>query len=300
MAEKENMSLPLSCALFACFSAANSLICAPFGGNILPFSFALLVGIIFIWLASFAFFRLLGAKKNTVIKICLILFCVFAFCAAGFSSAQYCEFIYRAVLTRSDMWAIKVVFALCVFALALSNDFAIYKFALLSALFSGAVFFVLFLLSSKTFDVQNLSGAFDVSGLSLSVFGEYFLKLILPTLVAVMFASLTDRSVPSAGAICGACIGAGFCLAVVFDSALSFGMPLSNKLRYTYIDDISTVTLGNLFTRMDAFAYFAFFACYVLKCAVCINVISKLLCIVGIKKKAPVAAVCAAAMMLFE
>ena len=149
-------------------------------------------------------------------------------------------------------------------------------------------------MSAKTFDLKNLSGALRLSGFSISDTGVYFLNLVLPS-IAVLFFCMTDSGVSALGALCGVSAGALFCAVAVLDSVLSFGLSLAAKLSYPYIDDISTVTAGSLFTRMDGFAYFTFFACYVLKCAVCIKTSARLLRRAGIKyEKTAVGLLCIA------
>ena len=57
-------------------------------------------------------------------------------------------------------------------------------------------------------------------------------------------------------------------------AAIVFGSDFAGKLKYPYASAISTVTLGNLFTRMDGFAYLIFFASVIVKITVCIKIIA--------------------------
>ena len=295
MDKKKSISLPLSLSLFAAFTVANGLIRAPFfRTTLLSFFAALISGIITLPLLTLLFKRV-RIKSKTVLTAAFLSASVFLFIAAWLSFGEYCDFVYGAVLTKTDMWLIKSVFAFCVFSLSVSKNSAVYKFAFLSFVLLAGVFSVLFLMSAKTFDFKNLSGAFGLSGFSLSDTGVYFLNLILPSVAAVLFFCMTDSGVSAAGVLCGVSAGAIFCTVAVLDSVLSFGLSLAAKLSYPYIDDISTVTAGSLFTRMDGFAYFTFFACYVLKCAVCIKTAARLLRRAGIKyEKTAVGLLCIA------
>lgn len=298
MTEKKKVSLPLTVGLFAVFFTANGLIRAPFtSGSLTPLFIALAAGLILLPLSA-AIFRSVKIK-GIARKAALFVLAAASFSAAGFAFGEYCDFIYAEVLTRADMWLIKAVFALCVFYLSVLDDAAVYKFGFLSFILTAAVFSGLFILSAKTFEPKNLDGAFGLSGVSLADVGKNTLSLILPSFAAVIFFRLSDKDVSVRRVLWGVIPSAAFCLIVVFDSVLSFGLPLAAKLTYPYIDDISTVTAGSLFTRMDGFAYFAFFACYLTKCAVCIKTAARLLGRAGIKHEKSVIFIFTAAATLF-
>ena len=299
MIKKTGISAPLSLSLFAAFISANGLILIPFGKSLLPFVFALLLGVIFLPLSLFLFRFLPKEKRNIFITVSAVVLAVLSFLAAGVCAGEYSLFIYKSVLTRANMWVIKLVFAFCVFLLAASKTSAIYKFAFLSAVFSAEVLFVLFFMSAKTFDTKNLSGIFSLNEFSLPVFLKYLLVLIVPTFAAVLFCALTDSGISPLRVLIGTAAGGILSLVVLLDTVLSFGLPLAAKLDYPYIDDISTVTAGSLFTRMDGFAYFAFFAAYILKCAVCVNLAARLTLKNNTKYRRPLIAVLSAALMFF-
>ena len=61
----------------------------------------------------------------------------------------------------------------------------------------------------------------------------------------------------------------------ILNSVLLFGIEFSGVLDYPYSSAGSTVTFGNLFTRMDGFLYFVYLASCIVKCAVGIFVIKK-------------------------
>ena len=195
----------------------------------------------------------------------------------GLAFSEYTDFIYGAVMTRADMWVIKAVFAFCVYFFAVSKKTAIYKFSLLAAVLASTVFIILFFLSAKTFDTHNLRGVFSITDFSLAQTADYFVKMFLPTVLCIMFIGKSDKKLSVFSAILGALYSIVLCLVVILDSVLSFGLPFAAKLSYPYISDISTVTVGSLFTRMDGFAYFAFFACYIVKCGVYINLSATLI-----------------------
>ena len=271
--------LPFIVAIIASFTVSNSLIAAPFyKDSMVPLflAFFMLGGVAALYIALQK--TVLPKLKNK--PLCIIadvLVAIASAVVAVFAFREYTDFIYSAVLIKSDMCIIKAVFALCVFCLAVSEKTAVYKFSLLSAVLASAVFAVLFFLSSKTFDSRHLKGIFSLTDFSLYQTAEYLIKMFLPILVCMVYIRRFDKTISFLWAGTGIAYGFLLCLFVIFDSVLSFGLPFSARLSYPYINDISTVNIGSLFTRMDGFAYFAFFACYLVKCAVCIKLASSLL-----------------------
>lgn len=275
MSGKVRKAFPFSIPVIAVFMAANGLISMPFsGGNLWSFIAALLLAAVILPL-SFKVSTRVSIKGGVVSRSAAAIgSLVLLFPAA--EALEYCEFVYKAVLPHADMWLIAALFVLCVVCLALSPGLALLKFAFLS--FSGlfAAVILLFIMSAKTFELSNLKAAFE-SGFSLAGTPQYACKLVLPTVAALLFLRVYTNNSTAPQVLCGAAAGGGIAAAVVLDSVLSFGLPLAEKLNYPYIDDISTVTVGSLFTRMDALAYFAFFAAYVFKCALCVKTSARLL-----------------------
>ena len=264
---------PFYIALISCFLAASSLLKAPFYKKsvtpiVVSFVAAILIFIGFYYVCDFVLSR--KTNKN-IQRIISIIFAAAEVVVAAFAFMEYTEFIYSAVLLRASKLLIKAVFAFCVFCVSISKKEGLYKFAFLSVLLASAVFIIMFLLSVKNFDIRNLSGIIQLKYFSLKQTGVYLLKMFLPALAAVLFIVKNERQPVALPILSGVVFGGVIIAVTLLDSILTFGLPLAAKLTYPYLSDISTVTVGNLFTRMDGFAYFAFFACYIVKCGVCIN-----------------------------
>lgn len=289
---------PFNIAIISAFTVANSLILSPFyKKSIIPFLLACLL-----WALIIAVYAALQnsvvckIKNKTVIKTISIFVSLTAFIVSGLAFSEHTDFIYDAVMIRADMWVIKAVFAFCVYFFAVSKKTTIYKFSLLALILASTVFYVLFFLSAKSFDTRNLKGILSTTDFSLAQTNDYFVKMFLPTVVCVMFIGKSDKKLSVFSAVSGALYSFVLCFAVIFDSILSFGLPFAAELSYPYISDISTVTVGSLFTRMDGFAYFAFFACYIVKCGVCINLAATL---VSEKHKKILCLLLSAALVIF-
>lgn len=277
MTDKKYLSSPLPFSLLAVFTAANGLICAPSPcGSLWGFSAALLSGVGLLPLL-YKLLEKISAGGGAAYKALLLISAIAALLPAISAAAEYSRFVYRAVLPHGDMGLIAAAFIICALYLASSRELTVYKFGFLSFVLALFVFALLFLMSAKTFDFRNLAAAFDISRFTFKDYGLCLFNFVLPSAAAVLFFRTSDKKIKPSAVLCGAAAGAALCLTAVFDSVLSFGLPLAGKLYYPYIDDISTVTAGSLFTRMDAFAYFAFFAAYVLKAAVCVKVSARLI-----------------------
>ena len=292
MNNAKNTPTVSSAAAVAVFTAANGLIRAPyFGTSILPFAAAAVLSFPAVGAAQFLFLKINRSGAAVLKKAVLLILSIASAFAAVFALREYAHFIFDDVLTHENYLVIKAIFTVCVFALAAARKQAIYKFSFLSAVLVSGVFAVLFLTSLKTFDAGNLKSAISFYDFSLKQTGVYFLKMFLPTLLAAAFICENEEAVKAG--VLGMSWAVLLTATVLLDCVLSFSLPLAAKLDYPYIDDISTVTVGSLFTRMDGFAYIAFFVCYLVKCAVCAVLCGRLLQRAGIKnKKAALAAVC--------
>ncbi len=292
MNKAKNTPLISSAATVAVFTAANGLICAPYSGtSILPFVAAAAFAFFAVAVTQFLLIKISKERAEIPKRAVFLALSIASAFAAVFSLREYSRFIFDDVLTRGNYLTVKAIFTVCVFALAAAREHAIYKFSLLSAVLVSGVFAVLFFTSLKTFDAGNLKSAISLTGFSFKQTAVYYFKMFLPALPAAAFVCGNEKAI-KAGAL-GTAWAVLLCAVVLLDCILSFSLPLAAKLDYPYIDDISTVTVGSLFTRMDGFAYIAFFVCYLVKCGVCVRLCGRLVQRAGIKnRKAALAAVC--------
>ena len=278
----------LSTALISMFITASGLIKAPFSaydyGNPLAILIAGLILAFILILMNKPIKSIWSFKGNGVlIKGLYILIAALLVLAAFFTAKEHTKFIYDIVLPRTSRFLIAAVFLACVFVFSLSESKALLKFSLISAFAVSLIFVVLFLLSVKNFSFKNVFyGVNTDAKLLIKDTLNYFLTMFLPALISLMF--LSERGEVSAGSLLsGVSFGLFLISVCVLDSILSFGSVFATRLKYPYIDDISTVTVGSLFTRMDGFSYFAFFAAYLIKGAVCVRLAISILRRAGFK-----------------
>lgn len=287
MENEKDLSSFSFAALFGVFILSGGIITAPDNKNsLIPFIIAAVLGVI----SAFIFLKLserLFLLKSAVISgIIYAVVIAFSLAFALRAAQEFTGFIYEGVLVHENKFLIKLIFAACVFCLSLSDRKAIYKFSFLSAVLVTVIFVVLFFTSVKTFDIKNLKGAFSTDTINLKQIAYSYSRLFLSVFGAAAFgAKSAEKKGKGALAALGTLFGVLLCFVLVFDTVLSFGLPLASGLIYPYIDDISTVTVGSLFTRMDGFSYFAFFVCYLLRCAVFTRLSADLVEKSGIKKR---------------
>lgn len=185
-------------------------------------------------------------------------------------------FISNNLLPKTPKIFIILPFVLIAVFVAFKEKSALLKFSLISFVFTNALIGIFFLSTAKDFNVQNI---YVYSFPNLKNFyialKPYIKRVVLPTFVLSVYARLLkiEKKATLSGLLCGNLL-LGIC---ILNSVLLFGIGLSAKLSYPYADAISTVTFGNLFTRMDGFAYFIYLASSLVKISVCVQVIKALI-----------------------
>ena len=181
------------------------------------------------------------------------------------------DFVFSYVLSGVPRLFVAFVFLAVVLCLAISKIKALYKLGVVTALISVCLIALLFILSINQFSLDN------ISLLSVPKFKDilsdsiiFIRRSILPTLILLFWEENYDKKQNSV--ISGYILGLFLQLVAILNCLLIFGSGLSSKLDYPYSEAISTVTAGNIFTRMDGFSYFVFFISCLIKITVCIKI----------------------------
>ncbi len=195
-----------------------------------------------------------------------------AFWAAADTFLEFIKFINEALLRDMPKFLTVLPFVAVVVLFATRSRTSILKFSLISACFSVLAVAFFFLFTAKDFEIQNIIiKEFPKFKNLYSQTLPYIKTVAVPSLLLVVYAKLIATPKKSAywGLVSGNLLLAG----CILNSVLLFGSKFSGRLDYPYASAISTVTFGNLFTRMDGFAYFIYFASCLIKITVCINII---------------------------
>lgn len=196
-----------------------------------------------------------------------------AFLCAGQAIITFIVFVCDNLLPQTEPILIAFPFLLLVIYASFAGN-AVLKFSFIGILVAAVVFLVFFFSTAKDFNLKNIY-IYDIPNIEKlsNQLLPYIINIALPTGILAIFARLNGFS--KSNGVWGIGIGfvlLGFCL---FNSVLLFGVKLSAKLDYPYSSVGSTVTFGNLFTRLDGLLYFVYLVTCLVKCVIGILVIKK-------------------------
>ncbi len=192
----------------------------------------------------------------------------------GDTFISFIRFISDNLLPYTPRVLIVIPFVLILVYLGFKKTSTLYKFSLICGFLSVAVVVFFFLSTFKDFEFKNIY-IYDLprfnTVVSQSVF--YFKSLVIPSLLLGVFAR--QENIEKGVLLGGLSLGLLALAITVLNSVLLFGIRFSGALEYPYSMAGSTVTFGNLFTRLDGFLYFVYSATCIIKCIVGIFVIKK-------------------------
>lgn len=210
-----------------------------------------------------------------IIYAIIILICLYT---AQKTFNLFSEFVTERILPYTERYVVAAVFAVTVAFLSLCEDKALFKFSLISFAAFILIIAALFCISFKDFDIENISllSLPDIKSLTGQT-KTYFESMAALILILPAAAILLDIKHSSKSLNIGVVSGFILLLAVLLNSLLVLGTHNAANTEYPYCDAVSTVTLSRLYTRMDGFAYFIYFATELIKVTLCITVIKKIL-----------------------
>ena len=193
----------------------------------------------------------------------------------------FLEFASAFILPGASKLLIGFVFTFVIIFASLCPVASFLKLGFILFVFSVAMLFVLFLFSVPQFSKDNiiLLSFPDFSDVLKQSF-DILKKIFLPFVVTPFFC-LSCKQSRKPKYLIGFFIGAVMLACCFLNSLLIFGAPLSARLEFPYSEAIATVTVGNIFTRMDGFSYFVFFSSSFVKITLCAKVSLELIKKIG-------------------
>lgn len=253
-------------SLCVMFILGNAVISLPFEKadkfTFLGFLISFIISLLAYW-TSF----LLPNKKEVLILSSLL--CIWA---VGDTFIDLVKFINATLLRENPKILAVLPFLICILFFCFAKQTAILKFCLISALVSVIAIVFFFGFTSPDFRLKNviINSFPNIKNLYLQTM-PYFKKITLPSLLLVIFAKLNGFSKKTA--FSGMALGNLLLAFCVLNSVLLFGSEFAGRLSFPYASAISTVTFGNLFSRLDGFAYFIYFASCLIKITVSVGII---------------------------
>lgn len=217
-----------------------------------------------------------GKLRRAVFSVLWLLVCIGIVADAAVSFGQFVDFVGEVVLPVGSRWFIALVLFGTAAFFCTRRGTALPKFALPAFVLTAGLVLLFFAMSFSELRLENISlmRLPRLMGI-VNQAVPYLLRVFLPTLTLYIYVALDSHSRRAAigGTVAGGAV-LGLCLA---NALLLFGARLSAELDYPYASAIGTVTIGELFTRMDGFSYFIYFAACIVKLSVCVAVVSQLI-----------------------
>ncbi len=269
-------------ALWALFIMGNAIITFPtksadeftFTGLIAATVFGMAAYIIVVPIAKKLFAEEVKTDCNMIFKILLsivyLILAVFAiFCAAD-TFADFTMFIKKIVLTDTSIFFINIIFLIVVLYFYFRRQEDVLKFFLIAFFIVLTLVAFFFIFTAFKFNLRYIF-VFRLPTAKELFFQTkpYILNPILPALLLPFYNACVFKKVKLSHSLAGFILGALMLAVCVISTCLLFGTVLAGRLPYPYSAAVSTVSIGRLFTRLDGFSYFIYFAGALAKITVC-------------------------------
>jgi len=221
----------------------------------------------------------IGAKSGTSIfrktlsVIFLVATSVFALFIAANTFSEFIYFISKVVLPKSSNFFVVLIFGATAIYFHSRRQENVLKFSLVSFVLVAAIIIFFFFASIWNFNFKNVLIFYMPSFKELYHQAQPYIKnpllasLILPVYYVFCFGESRTRD-----GFCGMLAGEALLGICIVTSVLLFGTSLAGSLDFPFSSAVSTVTVGRLFTRLDGFSYFIYFACALIRVTVCLFV----------------------------
>ena len=269
-------------ALSALFILGNALITAPtvsadeftFLGYLVSVSISFLLYFIAFPVSIF-FYKENSQQNNLIIKILKIVFyiavAIFSlFCIADTFKA-FILFIKQIILKNTSLTLIVIVFlAVCLFFASRRQE-DILKFCLLCFWFVLGLMLFFFFATMHNYNLRNIF-IFRLPEFK-NLYNQmlpYIKNPVLPSLLLPIYNVIVFKKNRKGAAFSGLALGSVLLGLGILSATLLFGTTFAGELDFPYSAAVSTVNIGRLFTRLDGFSYFIYFAAAITRITVCI------------------------------
>lgn len=222
--------------------------------------------------------------KKFLLYLLYAAICIASLWCAADTFGDFIEFVSKVILPDTSLFLIAVTFLAIVIFFVLKSQEAILKFSLLSFWFIVIAVLFFFIATFKNFDFRNIF-IFRLGDIKTIIknTSPYILNPVLPSMLLPIYITLSLKGKHTANTFSGILSGLIILGVCILSAMLIFGPQFAGELKFPYSSAVSTVTVGRLFTRMDGFSYFIYFACALIKINVCSFIILKILKIMAFK-----------------
>lgn len=213
-----------------------------------------------------------NSKSFKKLFLCVV-YLVVAICALWCSAHTFIDFINFArkiILPDMSKALIAITFLATVVFFILKRQENILKFTLIAFWFILIAIIFFWFATFENFNFRNIF-IFRLPEINRLIKStkEYIINPILPSMLLPIYIRILFNKKRSGNAFSGLLVGLCVLGVCILSALLLFGPHFAGRLDYPYSSAVSTVTVGRLFTRMDGFSYFIYFAASIVKINVC-------------------------------
>ena len=212
-----------------------------------------------------------GNFKKALLVLCYVAVAVFAVFTAAAVFTDFTEFVTEVILPDTPKILAIIIFGAVVVFFATRRQEDILKFCLIAFWFTVILMVFFFIAVAHNYNLRNIFifRLPQITTLARQT-APYIKNPVLAVLLLSVYQTLVFKKNRVGAAVSGIAAGGVLLGLCVLSSVLLFGAPLAGRLDYPYAAAVSTVTVGRLFTRMDGFSYFIYFAAAITKITVCL------------------------------
>ena len=206
-------------------------------------------------------------NDNYIVKVICFLIIAFLVYANTVAAKNFTSYMNEEVLIKNIRVFILLFFsAVCIYMVSKTNE-VLAKSALILFVFIVIVMAIMLIVSFKNFEPVNVKEL--LKGKIFKRSFVYLYRAFLFPMALAMFSRFAFYNATVKKDILGLLAGTGLILVCFFSTVATFTLKFASKIDYSYPMSISVVNIGELYTRMDGFAYFVFFFSALIRCSVC-------------------------------
>ena len=277
------------CAVYVLSGAVITLPKPVTEGGSLP---ALLTAFLFSLIFLLAVYKIASKLENVsgkskLLKLLYIILVISCFLDSAMIFSEVADFVDLIMLPDQKKYMSVILLFVCVFWISLNKISAVMKFSVPIFFFAVITVLLFFFLSLKQMKFENIElkeSVFKKSVLKEALY--YFFKIFLPLINLCAFVFMFKKEKNKVKySFAGVLTGSVLIFVCVFQIISVFGGALTADIEFPYSAVISTVNIGNIFTRMDGAAYFLFIGIFLVRTGTDLKVISDIAKNLGIKSK---------------
>jgi hypothetical protein len=202
----------------------------------------------------------------------------YALYAAWHCLRDYGNYAAEMILTDEGNLLFGLVFLLCAVLLSRLPRHGIDAFALIAATIVAGFVLLLFFCGIPQYRPENISFRLSTPVWELAKETlQLWRQIVLPLVILSAYLALSNPRHGERSLIAGTLLGYAVLLLCVLQTLLTFGAPFSAGLSYPYSHAVRVVSFGQYFFRPEVFSYGLDFAACLVRAAICLATVRRLI-----------------------